>query len=343
MTRVLFTVALIIGVNFCFAQTAPQSLNYQAVARNANGLILPVTNINVRFSILDASITGNTIYQETHATSTNNFGLFTLAVGKGIVVSGTFSSIDWGGGDKFLKVEVAPNGDNNYLIQGATQLLSVPYALFAEKTKLVAGTGISINNGNTISTALVAGTGISINGSTISATTNGFWIQDPNGINYQAGNVGIRRLSAANIALSISQQNTGGSSAAMDISGDDTWQTVVRLRNNAYVGREYQLQVAGPGNNDLTPRAFALYHGTSNGANPAFILNTDGSDNGYLAVGSYNYRAQVPRSRLHVFNGDVNIEDIGRGIIMKSPNGQCWRVTVSNTGTLVTTSIACPN
>jgi hypothetical protein len=49
-----------------------------------------------------------------------------------------------------------------------------------------------------------------------------------------------------------------------------------------------------------------------------------------------------PKSQLHVKNGDVYIDNITAGVIMKSPNGQCWRMTVSNTGTPVFTSISCP-
>jgi hypothetical protein len=50
----------------------------------------------------------------------------------------------------------------------------------------------------------------------------------------------------------------------------------------------------------------------------------------------------VPKSQLHVKGGDVYIEQITSGVIMKSPNGQCWRMTVSNAGTPVLTAIACP-
>ena len=110
---------------------APQALNYQAVARTAQGQIIPAQNVNVRFSILDGSITGTSIYQETQSATTNNFGLFTLAIGKGTVVSGTFSTINWGTGNKFLKVEIAADGSGNYQLQGTTQLLSVPYSLYS--------------------------------------------------------------------------------------------------------------------------------------------------------------------------------------------------------------------
>src|SRR5258706_9859414 len=93
---------------FCASAQVPQALNYQAIARNSTGQIIPSQNIGVRFSITDA--TGNTVfYQETHNTVTNVFGLFTLAIGKGTALSGTIPSIDWSsGGDKYLKVEIAP-------------------------------------------------------------------------------------------------------------------------------------------------------------------------------------------------------------------------------------------
>jgi hypothetical protein len=97
------------------AQT-PQALNYQAIARNSMGQIIPSQNIGVRFTITD--VTGNTtFYQETHSTTTNPYGLFTLAIGKGTAVSGAIAPIDWSvGGDKMLKVEIASQGGTNYTI-----------------------------------------------------------------------------------------------------------------------------------------------------------------------------------------------------------------------------------
>jgi hypothetical protein len=47
-------------------------------------------------------------------------------------------------------------------------------------------------------------------------------------------------------------------------------------------------------------------------------------------------------SNIEVKSGDVSFESIGKGIILKSPNGSCWRVTVDNTGNLVRTAITCP-
>lgn len=111
-----------------FAQ-APQALNYQAVARNSSGAILASQNISVRFSIHDATSGGTVVYSETQTTTTNQFGLFTTSIGNGTVVSGTFGTIAWATNDKFLQVEIDLGA--GYVNMGTSQLLSVPYALYA--------------------------------------------------------------------------------------------------------------------------------------------------------------------------------------------------------------------
>lgn len=379
MKKLLTITAILLISNFVTAQV-PQALNYQAVARTAEGVIIPTQNISVRFSILDVSITGATLYSETHTVTTNSYGLFTLVIGKGTPVTSTFPSIDWASGtDKFLKVEIAPGGGSNYQLQGTTQLLSVPYALYSEKTRLLAGnstinitngntitgnyqpanntilmtgntiagnyqagTGINLT-GNTISHNLVAGSGISISGNVITNTGTGagtnLWIPDPNGIHNQSGNVGIRTNSAPATSLTIFQENSGGAGgyAAIDIHSGDTWQTVTRFRNTS-VSQEYQFNLAGSANIDHTPGSFGVFHSTTLG----WLWHSNPSTD-YVGIGSYIYKPPLPKSRLHVFNGDVNIDQIGSGIIIKSPNGSCWRVTVNDTGTLVTTAITCPN
>ena len=149
MNKLIITLSAMCVSLITLAQS-PQLLNYQAVARNSGGQ--PVTNqaIGLRFSVLQGSAAGTTIYQETQTTTTNASGLFTVSIGGGTIVSGTMLGIDWKNGSKFLKVEIDPAGGASYILSGTTQLLSVPYALYAEKTNLIAGNGISITNGNTI-------------------------------------------------------------------------------------------------------------------------------------------------------------------------------------------------
>lgn len=114
---------------------APQKMSFQAVLRdNADALIVNGT-VGVRASVLQGSAGGTAVYVETHSTVTNANGLATLEIGNGVVVSGDFTAIDWASGPYFLKTETDPNGGSNYTITGTSQLMSVPYALYAENSE----------------------------------------------------------------------------------------------------------------------------------------------------------------------------------------------------------------
>jgi hypothetical protein len=129
-------------VSKSFAQ-APQGIPYQAIARNASGVAIANTAVKVRFSIRDSIATGAIKYQETHNPTTSALGLFSVNVGMGTVVSGTFSGINWGKNAKFLQVELDPAGGSSYTDLGTTQMMSVPYALYAGQTT----TSTIVNNG----------------------------------------------------------------------------------------------------------------------------------------------------------------------------------------------------
>ncbi len=118
------------GGGSLFAQ-APQGFNYQAVVRDANGQIMKDQNIGMRLSILQGSENGGVVYSETWQLTTTAQGLVSLTVGKGNVVSGDFSVIDWDHGPYYLKVEADLSGGNNYETLGISALMSVPYALQA--------------------------------------------------------------------------------------------------------------------------------------------------------------------------------------------------------------------
>lgn len=137
-----------------FAQS-PQSFNYQAVARDAGGNILSNQTIGVKFSLRQGSSTGTIVYSETFTPTTNQFGLFATAIGQGAVVSGSFSAIDWSTGSYWLQVQLDPSGGSSYTDMGTSQLLSVPYALYA------ASSGTSGLTGPTGATGATGATGIS--------------------------------------------------------------------------------------------------------------------------------------------------------------------------------------
>ena len=117
-----------------FAQ-APQKFTYQAVVRNANNQLLPNTQVGVQVAILQdgAGAQGTPIYAEKHTVTTNANGLVTLNVGEGNVLFGNFNTINWRSGVFFIDIGVDPNGGTDYTIWSTQQLLSVPYALYANE------------------------------------------------------------------------------------------------------------------------------------------------------------------------------------------------------------------
>ena len=120
-------------VSFSFAQTG---INYQGAATDSDGAKLVDQNISLRISVLQGGVDGTTSYSETHNTTTDQFGLFNVVIGQGEVVSGTFDSISWGADAHFLKVELDASGGSDYSLVSTTQMMSVPYALYAENVSL---------------------------------------------------------------------------------------------------------------------------------------------------------------------------------------------------------------
>jgi len=137
LIRLLVTVLLMAAYNtFLIAQSVPSGINYQAVARDANGDELINRSIDVRLSVISGSPDGEVEWEEVHSeVITSQFGLFNIIIGQGICSSGTvtsFEDIPWGDDLHFLKVEI--KFDSEYLTMGTMQFLSVPYALFAQKS-----------------------------------------------------------------------------------------------------------------------------------------------------------------------------------------------------------------
>ena len=121
-----------------FAQ-APEKMSYQAVVRDANNALIMNQAVGMRIQILQGSVSGTTVYEETQTPTSNDNGLVTLEIGTGTIVSGMFSSIDWSTGPYFIKTETDPTGATNYTISGTSQLMSVPYALYAKTSGNGAG------------------------------------------------------------------------------------------------------------------------------------------------------------------------------------------------------------
>ena len=140
MKKLITFFIAILSTYSLFAQ-APQKMSYQAVIRNASGNLVVSAPVKMRISILQGSATGTSVYSELHNPTTNANGLVTIEIGGGTSPQGTFSSINWGSGTYFIKTETDPANGTNYSVVGTSQLLSVPYALYAANAGNVTNAG----------------------------------------------------------------------------------------------------------------------------------------------------------------------------------------------------------
>ncbi len=148
MKRLLLILSLLVFGYYAGGQT-PQSISYQAIARDSSGHIFSATPVSVRISIREFTITGPIRYSETHNITTSPGGMFSLAIGNGTPNIGSFSGVNWSNGTFFLQTEIAVGGDTSYTHLGAEQLMSVPYSLYAASIKLkVSNTGDTLYSGN---------------------------------------------------------------------------------------------------------------------------------------------------------------------------------------------------
>jgi hypothetical protein len=135
MKKIFASIILLLLLQLQTFAVVPEAIKYQAVARDNGGNILANKNIGIRLSILKGNISGTAVYVETHATTSNNLGLINLEIGKGTPITGTMSAINWGNDNYFIKIEMDETGGNNYTLVGTSQLVSVPYALYAKEAE----------------------------------------------------------------------------------------------------------------------------------------------------------------------------------------------------------------
>lgn len=136
ISKLFFTLFFLLIMGYSFAQ-APKAFNYQAVARDVSGNVIDNQLLGIKISLHKTTATGAIVYSETFAPTTNNFGLFTLSIGTGTLVTGLFDTIAWGVNKYWLQVEMDPTGGTTYSNMGTSQLLTVPYAMYAERTPAI--------------------------------------------------------------------------------------------------------------------------------------------------------------------------------------------------------------
>ena len=111
---------------------APQGFNYQATVRNSSGDLIVNQNVYFKFNVIQGSQTAVPIFTETHYVPTDDLGQVNLVIGQGTANTGVFSELDWSLGSYYLGIEL--DTGSGYVAMGTTQLLSVPYALYAESS-----------------------------------------------------------------------------------------------------------------------------------------------------------------------------------------------------------------
>lgn len=130
MRKLVAIISIVLLTASMFAQS-PQKMSYQAIIRDNTNKLVTNKIVGMNISILQDSASGTVVYTETQTPFTNTNGLVSIEIGGG---SG-FETIDWANGPYFIKTETDPDGGTNYTISGVSQLLSVPYALYAQKAE----------------------------------------------------------------------------------------------------------------------------------------------------------------------------------------------------------------
>ncbi len=179
MKKITLSILLIATIASVFSQS-PLTFNYQALFRSGDGAPMISQELMIRVSILSDTILNTVEYSELHHTGTDPFGRVNMQIGRGEMLQGSFQNINWGDGEFFVKIEFDEEMSGNFQLAGQSQLLSVPFALYANESpnNLVAGEGINISGDTITNTGDLSNTNeiqvLSISNDTIFLTDGGF-------------------------------------------------------------------------------------------------------------------------------------------------------------------------
>jgi hypothetical protein len=330
----LISFLAILLLTVCALAQPPQKMSYQAVIRNSSNALVSTSPIGMRISILQGSVTGTAVYVETQTPNTNANGMVSIEIGGGTPVAGTFAAINWSAGTYFIKTEIDPLGLTNYTITGTSQLLSVPYALYANRTApqnlqevINAGNSanmilnetnknaVSINStgGNTSNSwyygikSTIAGT----NGypTAIQAVSNGISLQRNYGLSAYATNAAELNVGVLGEANGSLQDNYGVWGIANDaIDGWDNRGVMGYARSTTATGWNYGV-TGWAGYSDHVNIAVGAYTDSSNTAISNFGVSARASSK--TATGSnYGIYSEASNGAVNYagfFNGNVTV------------------------------------
>jgi len=281
MKKLTCSILLAFAISASLFCQAPQSFKYQTVVRDNSGQIIASQGVSFRISIHNGSAIGTIVYQETHAATTNLFGLTNINVGKGTSTVGSFAGIDWESGSKFMETELDINGGSNYLPIGTSELLSVPYALYSGKSPdshwNSSGNNIYYDNG-------MVGIGTSSPNSTLHMRNSNpvFLLQ---GLNDAASFSSFRDSEPTQLQI---QKHTSNGGCLIDFDPmplDGTGASKIRFFRST---------------NTSGPTHIALHNGNNSTA-VSTLLGVNGADSWFQAYGgNFGIGTTTPETPLHV-------------------------------------------
>ena len=138
MKKILLSIFTIATMAISIFGQAPEGFKYQAVVRDASNAILANQPVGIQLTIQQGSAGGTAVYTEMFSPTTNSYGLVNLEIGTGTTTD-DFTTIDWSNGTYFIETAIDVAGGTNYSVMGTSQLMSVPYALYAKTSGNGAG------------------------------------------------------------------------------------------------------------------------------------------------------------------------------------------------------------
>lgn len=331
-----FAFCQLLTVNL-FAQ-APKKMSYQGAVRDVNGAVLMNKDVTLKLHIISEQDIDNPVYTEVQTATTNTFGLINLKIGEGQAFSGSMDNVSWGDADHFIAVELDAENNGHFVQMGVSQLLSVPYAFYAEK----AGTAKNVENDSESRAIDFGGT----TGQTI--RHNGSDWEASSLIYSGTNNVGIGTTSPGskldvngNVNLSSGSEITfaGARALYMDasrnlIQGEQAGEFLTSGSNNNIIGYQAGRNNSTGSNNLIIGYRAGLANTT--GSSNAFVgyraghLNTVGSNNfygglnaGYGATSGLNNIALGTNSGFSLGSGKNNAfigRDAGRNTVGVNDN-----------------------
>ena len=300
-----------------------EGFSYQSVVRDASGNLLYNQLIGLRMTLLANSALGTADYVETHQVATNGYGVVSISVGTGTVVSGVFNNVDWINNTYFLKTELDVSGGTNYVFMGISQILAVPYALHAQTASSVLGDN-DTSATNEIQQLSIVGNQLVLDNGGNSVTLSGTIDLDADPTNE------LQALNISNDTLYLSQgnyvlisdylQSLSNTAGTISISGNNT----ITLADSSSTNEIQQLSIAG---NDITiSEANTITLPTNNDNDPINELQNLNISGNSLSISNGNSVTLPP-------DGDNNSSNEIQSLSLSNNN---LSISASNSVTLPT-------